>query len=110
VRRTAVYTLIVSTIEGTVTEAFPTAKIGSSRTIEIRGSQTLEQLHRAIFRAFDRYDDCHPHEFHLGCGPHDPDGRRYVTPFSLSDPFDRRPAAGTTRETRLDDLALQAGQ
>jgi hypothetical protein len=31
-----------------------------SRVIDIRGSQSLDMLHQAIFRAFDRYD---PHMY-----------------------------------------------
>jgi hypothetical protein len=36
-----------------------------SRLIDIRGSQTLEDLHDAIFKAFDRYDE-HFYEFQFG--------------------------------------------
>lgn len=36
-----------------------------SRVIEIRGDQTLDELHQAIFRAFDRCDQ-RPYAFHLG--------------------------------------------
>lgn len=53
-RRTTLYTLEVCIIEGPMTEAFVEANPVISRTIEIRGLQTLEQLHRAISNAFDR--------------------------------------------------------
>ena len=36
-----------------------------NRTIEIRGDQTLDDLHEAIFEAFDRYDE-HLYEFTFG--------------------------------------------
>ena len=41
-----------------------------SRTIQIRGDQTLEDLHLAIFRAFNREDE-HLYEFNFGKGPSD---------------------------------------
>lgn len=104
------YTFEVSIIEGPVTKAFAKANPVISRTIEIRGLQTLEQLHRAIFNAFDRWDDCHLCEFQFGSGPHETDGPRYVMPSALNSPFDDRPAAGTINETRLDDLYLEVGR
>jgi hypothetical protein len=36
-----------------------------SRTIQIRGDQTLEDLHHAIFAAFDREEE-HMYEFQIG--------------------------------------------
>ena len=39
-----------------------------SRVIEIRGDQTLDQLHHAIFEAYDRWDQ-HPYEFQFGSRP-----------------------------------------
>src|SRR5882724_6013319 len=47
-----------------------------SRVIEIRGDQTLDQLHGAIFQAYDRWDQ-HRYEFQLGKRPFDPDGPNY---------------------------------
>src|SRR5262249_55839916 len=47
-----------------------------SRVIEIRGDQTLEQLHDAIFNAYDRWDQ-HLYEFQLGKRPFDPYGPNY---------------------------------
>ena len=46
------------------------------RDIEIRGDQPLEQLHHAIFEAFDRFDD-HLYEFQFGKRPFDPEGPNY---------------------------------
>ena len=49
-----------------------------SRTIQIRGDQTLEDLHHAIFYAFGREDE-HMYEFQVGGkGPMDPKARRYT--------------------------------
>jgi len=65
------YTLEVILLDGYMTEEFAKANPVISRTIEIRADQTLNQLHRAIFEAFDRWDDCHLSEFHLGQRPRD---------------------------------------
>ena len=66
-------------IGGPVPEKFAGKEI--SRTIQIRGDQTLEDLHHAIFEAFDRFDE-HFYEFQFGKGPNDPKGKRYVLPQS----------------------------
>jgi len=63
-----VYTLEVFLVGGWVTEEFEDKEI--SRTIQIKGSQTLEDLHDIIFEAFDRWDE-HLYEFNLGEGPQD---------------------------------------
>jgi hypothetical protein len=104
------YTLEVVITEGMVNEKFAEANPVVSRTIEIRGLQTLWQLHRTIFRAFDRWDDCHMCEFQFGSGPHEPDSPRYVLSCTVDGPFDDRPAAGTIEKTRLDDLNLEVGR
>jgi hypothetical protein len=59
------YTLVVYLIGGPVGGKFEGQVI--SRTIQIRGDQTLERLHRAIFKAFDRFDQ-HLYEFILSGG------------------------------------------
>jgi len=73
------YTLEVFLLSGPITEAFARRNKVVSRTILIKGSQTLADLHEAIFEAFDRQDG-HMYEFHFGKGPHDPRGKRYVLP------------------------------
>jgi hypothetical protein len=81
------------------------------RTIEIRGDQTLADLHEALFTAFDRYDE-HMYEFQFGLRPQDPANRRYVLPMALEDNFgfdDDRPAAAVD-VTTLDSLRLRVGQ
>ncbi len=51
-----------------------------SRTLEIRGNQTLEELHKIIYKAFDRFDE-HLYEFQVGGkGPHDPKSKKYGVP------------------------------
>jgi hypothetical protein len=57
-----------------------------SRVIDIRGSQTLEDLHDAIYMAFDR-DDEHMYEFQFGGRkPMDRKAVRYTrTPYDMDD-------------------------
>ena len=62
---------------GPVSEKFLKRNPEISRTIQIRGDQTLKDLHHAIFDAFDRFDE-HLFEFQIGKGPNDPKGKRYV--------------------------------
>ena len=81
------------------------AKFGNKvvrRNIEIRGDQTLEQLHQAIFAAFDRSDE-HLYEFQFGKRPFDPNGSNYGIP----DPQEHKKGYGDARTTALDDLDLK---
>ena len=50
------YTLEVFLISGPITDKFAKKNPVVSRTIQIRGDQTLEDLHHAIFDAFGRWD------------------------------------------------------
>src|SRR4051812_41989117 len=102
------YTLDVFIISGPITEKFAKANPEISRTILIRGDQTLEDLHEAIFDAFDR-DDAHMYEFQFGTRPMDPKGPRYVLPMAADDDWDGRPPAGTVDRTPLDSLGLKEG-
>jgi hypothetical protein len=65
------YVVSVYLQSGPTSEKF--ANKVSSRVLEIRGDQTLEQLHYAIFKAYDRWDE-HQYEFQFGKRPFDPDG------------------------------------
>jgi hypothetical protein len=103
-----VYTLDVSLMSGPITKAFAKKNRSVVRTIEVRGDQTLEDLHEAIFDAFDR-DDPHMYEFQFGKGPMDPKGPRYVMPEAGDDGFGS-PVAGFTTETTIDDLGLRVDQ
>jgi hypothetical protein len=98
------YTLEIYLISGPVSEKFIEQNPVVSRTIDIRGDQTFEDLHNAIFEAFDREEE-HMYEFQIGGkGPQDPKAKRYV-----SDPYDEK-AAGHVAQTRIDSVGLQAGQ
>ena len=107
----ALFTLAVTITEGRATDEFAAHDHGISRTLEIRADQTLNQLHRAIFDAFDRWDDCHLHEFQFGERPRDRGAARYVLPFIYDDPedFGGPPATGSVTTTRLGKLDLQVG-
>ncbi|MCI0428470.1 MAG: plasmid pRiA4b ORF-3 family protein [Nitrospiraceae bacterium] len=72
------------------------------RVIEIRGDQTLEDLHYAIFKAYDRWDE-HLYEFQFGKRPFDPDGIRYGVPGPRPGKKGHRDA----RTTTLDELDLE---
>ena len=85
------------------------------RTVALRGDQTLDDLHEAIFTAFDRFDP-HLYSFYFPKAPSrrrvsGPQPKEYTAPQMLdeSDPVgdDRRFDAA---RTRLDDLQLKSGQ
>jgi len=100
-----VYELEVFLLTGQVTEAFVEKNPVISRTIEIRGDQTLEQLHETIFEAYDRWEE-HVYEFQVGGrGPMDPKARRYVLSMDC-ELYDRKPA-GIVAETTIDALGLK---
>lgn len=103
-----IYTLAVSLLSGPITKKFAKKNKSVVRTLQIRGDQTLEQLHEAIFAAFDR-DDEHMYEFQMGKGPMDPDGPRYVLPMAASENFGP-PVAGTVDATTIDQLGLEVGR
>jgi hypothetical protein len=99
----SLYVVSVSLLGGPTSEKFANKEI--SRAIEIRGDQTLEQLHYAIFKAYDRWDD-HLYEFQFGKRPFDPDGPQYGGPSPRQNKNGNRDA-GTTK---LDDLGLNPGR
>jgi hypothetical protein len=94
------YVLSVYLSGGPVSSKFANKEI--SRVIEIRGDQTLEQLHRAVFKAYDRWDD-HLYEFQLGKRPFDPNGPRYGIPDTSAQ---KKKKEADARTTKLDDLQL----
>lgn len=95
------YELEVALLSGPITESFAKKNPEVTRVIQIRGDQTLEALHDAIFKAFDRSDE-HMYEFQIGGeGPMDPQARRYVMPMAMHDPFDDRPPAGSVTRTTI---------
>jgi hypothetical protein len=86
-----------------------------ARTVALRGDQTLDDLHEAIFAAFDRFD-AHLYSFYF---PKAPNRRRatgsqtkeYTAPQMFNEPD---ASDGDSRfdasATSLDDLRLKPGQ
>jgi hypothetical protein len=104
------YTLEVFLLSGPITETFARKNPVVSRTIQMRGDQTLEDLHHAIFDAFCRWEE-HMYEFQFGKGPMDPKGPRYVLPSAYgTDLGDEKPPAGRVDQTTLDSLGLEVGR
>jgi hypothetical protein len=94
------YVVSVFIMGGPVSEKFANKEI--SRVIEIRGDQTLEQLHEAILQAFDRQEQ-HQYEFQFGKRPFDPGGPNY----GIGSPKGKKKQNGDARTTKLDDLNLK---
>lgn len=101
------YTLQVFLTDGPITKAFAGKEI--SRAIQIRGDQTLQVLHRAIFKAFDREEE-HLHEFNFGKGPYDRNGPRYTLASNTKDFMTDEVTAGDVAKTTLDSLGLEVGR
>jgi hypothetical protein len=103
-KATTLCTLEIFLIGGPITEKFIKKNPIVSRTIQIRGDQTLEDLHGAIFKAFAREED-HMYEFQIGGkGPHDPEARCYGLSSMIRD-LDE--AKGDVSTTRIDSLNLK---
>jgi hypothetical protein len=94
------YVFSVSLRSGPISERFAGKRV--QRDIEIRGDQTLDDLHQAIFDAFDRYDE-HLYEFQLGKRPFDPKGPNY----GVVDLHETAAKSGDARTTTIDDLNLK---
>jgi hypothetical protein len=102
-----IYTLEVFIISGLVNEKFARKNPIISRTLEIRGDQTLAELHEIIFKAFDRYDE-HLYEFQVGGkGPDDPKARRYGLPAYRDEISDDFKLVGDVEQTAIDSLKLK---
>lgn len=83
------------------------------RLIAMRGDQTLDDLHEAIFGAFDRFDS-HLYSFYFPKAPRrrsavGPTPREYAAPFTVEEPFGTQRRFNAAR-TRLDTLGLKVGQ
>ena len=104
---TRLYTLHVFLIGGPVSKEFAGKEI--SRTIQIRGDQTLEDLHHVIFQAYSRFDE-HFYEFQFGKGPHDPKGKRYVLPEMVEQERGDQTIAGDVTQITIDSLRLKVDQ
>ena len=104
------YTLEVYLTDGPMTEAHIAENPVVCRTIQVRGDQTLEDLHVAIFKAFDRWEN-HMYQFQVGGrGPWDPRARRFEDCVPAHDPPEGMEKVEGAQTTRLDDLKLKAGQ
>lgn len=100
------YTLVVYLSGGPISDEFEGKII--SRTIQIRGDQTLEDLHRTIFKAYDRFNE-HLYEFMLSIGPDDRSAI-YSLPIYLDFPELDEETNGDVRTTTFDSLGLEVGR
>ncbi len=94
------YVLAIYLVGGPTGPKFAGKEI--SRVIEIRGDQTLDQLHQAIFEAYDRWEQ-HAYEFQFGRRPHDPAGPNY----GVAAPTTKKTKGADARKTTLDELDLK---
>jgi hypothetical protein len=97
-----VYTLDVYLVGGPMTEEYAAREI--SRRIDMRGRQTLHDLHKAIFGAFERWEE-HLYEFNLGVTPED---RSHI--YFYSGGWDAEEETGDPTTTALAALDLQVGR
>lgn len=75
------------------------------RRIEIADSRTLDDLHEAIFDAFDRPDEAQPYTFYLGKWKADRcEGIKYTSPEGMASGSERNAA-----ETGIAGLGLRVG-
>ena len=105
--RPRAYDLEVCILTGLLTDSFVKDNPTICRNIRIRGDQTLQDLHDAIFDAFDRSDE-HMYEFQIGGKrPMDPKARCDVLPAAEEFDSGAGRAAGTVDKTTLDSLNLK---
>ncbi len=105
----SLYAVEVFISGGPVSEKFAKKNPVIARTIQIRGDQTLEDLHHAIFDAFGRWE-AHMYEFQFGKGPMDPKAKRYVLPGAYEvDLGEKNPPAGQVDKTTIESLGLKVG-
>jgi Plasmid pRiA4b ORF-3-like protein len=105
-RRVRLYSLKVTLSNG----PGPVEKPLAWRTLQVRGDQTLAELHQGIAAAFGRGADA-SYEFELDAGPLHPEGKRYVLPGEYDVSLEGgTPAAGRVTETKLDGLGLKPGE
>ncbi|MEW6040262.1 MAG: hypothetical protein AB1633_01950 [Elusimicrobiota bacterium] len=100
-----VYTLDVYLIGGPVTKEFSDKVV--CRRIQIKGSQTLKNLHDIIFKAFARYEE-HFYEFILGKGPYDR-SEIYSIPVDGS-VVGRNKNEGDVTKTTIESLKLEVNR
>jgi hypothetical protein len=101
------FTLRVILLSGPMTEEFLRKNKTVSRTIRIRGDQTLDELHWAIYGAFDREEE-HLYQFEVGGKkPMDRRARYYVHPEDSGGIFGDD-SAGKCHRTSLGSIGLNA--
>jgi hypothetical protein len=104
------FTLDVYIVEGPISEEFAKKNKVISRTIQIRGNQTLADLHNAIFDAFDRFDH-HLYEFQVGGkGPMDPKAKRYTPDEAMEDFMTGEKTAADAATTAIGSIGLKVDQ
>lgn len=103
----SLYTLVIFIRSGPIAEKFRRKNPEISRTIQIRGDQTLEDLHQAIFEAYGRFDN-HMYEFQFGNGPME--GPRYVLPEAFQGDDEQERPAGRVDETTIESLGLDVSR
>lgn len=109
-RATQIYALDVYLLSGPISERFARKNRVILRSIQICGDQSLEELHRVIFKAFDRKDE-HLYEFQVGGrGPMDPKARRYTRAEVGDAPSSGSKPAEDARRTTIGSLGLRAGE
>jgi Domain of unknown function (DUF6398)/Plasmid pRiA4b ORF-3-like protein len=97
----ALYVLDVWILGGPITEKFSKKNPEISRTIEIKGSNTLQDLHDILFTAFNR-QEAHMYEFQVGGSrSNDPDARRYGLKYAEDEE-----QAGNVETTTIASLGL----
>lgn len=102
-----IYTFEVYIISGPMSEEFVEENQVILRKIEIRGDQTLEDLHFVIFDAFDREEE-HLYEYQIGGkGPNDPKAVRYSTPDPSENSQELSKSSNYTTNTTIDSLNLK---
>jgi hypothetical protein len=105
----ALYTLDVFITSGPVTDKFIKKNPTMARTIAIQGDQTLADLHRIIFKAYDREEE-HMYEFQFGgAGPNDPQAKRYGLPMAFGNGPDDDPD-GDVNHTPIGALGLSVDE
>ena len=104
------YTFEVLIVSGPLALSFVKKNKVISRTIQMRGDQTLEQLHQAIFSAFEREEE-HMYEFQVGGkGPMDPQARRYVLGLDDGGAGQEARAAGDVERTTIGVLGVKENE
>jgi len=107
---TCLYTLEVCLLSGPMTSRFVRENRVVARTIQIRGNQTLKNLHDAIFTAFQREDE-HFYEFQVGGkGPNDPKARRYLLSSALDLDNRKQPPPANLTRTKIGTIGLQVDE